>query len=135
MLVAPRIVNDVSDVTDIDHENHFSWQAQHLVIWECHFLWQAQYSVKFEEIAGARNVVIFNTKCVSEARKVTSANGRVRDDEFMVGSCSDHGRIMFGSCSNRPRIGIDASTVLGEFRLDFGVHFCVAGAVFGDVGG
>ena len=38
---------------------------------------------------------------------------------------------MVGSCSNRPRIGIDASTVLGEFRLDFGVHFCVAGAVFG----
>ena len=93
MLVAPRIVNDVSYVTDINHENHFSWQAQHLVPLECHFLWQAQYSVKFEEIAGARNVVIFNTKCVSEARKVTSANGRVRDDEFMVGSCSDHGRI------------------------------------------
>ena len=93
MLVAPRIVNDVSYVTDINHENLFSWQAQHLVILECHFLWQAQYSVKFEEIAGARNVVIFNTKCVSEARKVTSANGRVRDDEFMVGSCSDHGRI------------------------------------------
>ena len=53
----------------------------------------------------------------------------------MTSSWSDHGRIMFGSCSNRPRIGIDASTVLGEFRLDFGVHFCVAGAVFGEVGG
>ena len=66
MLVAPRIVNDVSYH---NHENHFSWQAQHLVILECHFLWQAQYSVKFEEIAGARNVAIFNTKCVSEARK------------------------------------------------------------------
>ena len=110
--VAPRIVNDVSCVTDINHESHFAWQAQYLVILECHFLWQA------------RNVVIFNTKCVSEARKVTSANGRVRDDKFM-----------FGSWSNRPRIGIDASTVLGEFRLDFGVHFCVAGAVFGEVGG
>ena len=135
MPVPPRIVNDVSYVTDINHENHFSWQAQHLVILECHFLWQAQYSVNFEEIAGARNVEIFHTKCVSEARKVTSANGRARDDEFMVGSCSDHGRIMFGSCSNRPRIGIDASTVLGEFRIDFEVHFCVAGAVFGEVGG
>ena len=44
-------------------------------------------------MSGARNVVIFNTKCVSEARKVTSANGRVRDDEFMVGSFSDHARI------------------------------------------
>ena len=31
MLVAPRIVNDVSYVTDINHECHFSWQAQYLV--------------------------------------------------------------------------------------------------------
>ena len=93
MPVAPRIVNDVAYATTINDAHHFSWQAQHLVILECHFLWQAQYSVKFEEIAGARNVAIFNTKCVSEARKVTSANRRVRDDEFMVGSCSDHGRI------------------------------------------
>ena len=135
MPVAPRIVNDVSYATTINDAHHFSWQEQYLVMSECHFSWQAQYSVKFEKIAGARNVVIFNTKCVSEARKVTSANGRVRDDEFMLGSCSDHVRIMFGSWSNRPRIGIGASTVLGEFRLDFGVHFCVAGAVFGEVGG
>ena len=33
-------------------------------------------------LAGARNVVIFNTKCVSEARKVSSANG-VRDDRAL----------------------------------------------------
>ena len=81
-------------------ECHFSWQAQYLVMSECHFSWQAQYSVKFEKIAGARNVVIFNTKCVSEARKVTSANGRVRDDEFMLGSCSDHVRIMVESAAH-----------------------------------
>ena len=59
----------------------------------------------------------------------------------MTRSCSDHARIhfmfgfMFGSCSNRPRIGIDASTVFGTFFFDFGMHFCVAGAVFGEVGG
>ena len=29
--VAPRIANDVSYVTRINHENHFSWQAQYLV--------------------------------------------------------------------------------------------------------
>ena len=46
---APRIVNTVSYVTRINHEVHFSWQAQH--------------SVKFGVIAGARNVVFFNTKC------------------------------------------------------------------------
>ena len=33
----------------------------------------------------------------SEARKVTSANGRVRDDRFILGSCSDHGPIMLES--------------------------------------
>ena len=48
MLVAPRIVSDVSYVADINHESHFAWQAQSLVILECHFLWQAQYLVKFE---------------------------------------------------------------------------------------
>ena len=31
MLVALRIVNDVSCVTDINHESHFAWQAQYLV--------------------------------------------------------------------------------------------------------
>ena len=31
MPVAPRIVNDVSYVTRINHACHFSWQAQHLV--------------------------------------------------------------------------------------------------------
>ena len=62
-LVAPRVVNSVSCVTRINHEIHFSWQAQYLVKFECHFSWQAQYSVKFGMIAGARNVVFFNTKC------------------------------------------------------------------------
>ena len=70
------------------------------------------------------NVVIFNTKCVSEARKVSSANGRVRDDEFML-----------RSWSNRPRIVNGTSTVFGQFLLDFGMQFCVARAVFGEVGG
>ena len=53
-LVAPRIVNNVSFVTRINHEIHFSWLK-----FECHFSWQAQYSM----IAGVRNVVFFNTKC------------------------------------------------------------------------
>ena len=52
-----------------------------------------------------------------------------------AGASSDHVRIMVGSWSNRPRIGNDASTVFGKFFLHFGVQFCVAGAVFGEVGG
>ena len=65
-LVAPRIVNNVSFVSRINHEIHFSWQAQYLVSLdnaprivnnvscvkrindECYFSWQAQYLVKFK---------------------------------------------------------------------------------------
>ena len=41
---------------------HFTWQAQYLVKVECDFSWQAQHFVTSWEIAGARNVVFFNTK-------------------------------------------------------------------------
>ena len=50
-------------------------------------------------------------------------------------SFSDHGRIMVGSFSDRPRIGNDVSTVFKDFLRNLGMEFCVAGAVFGDVGG
>ena len=30
-MLAPRIVNDVSYVTRINHEIHFAWQAQYMV--------------------------------------------------------------------------------------------------------
>ena len=66
-LATPRIVNNVSCVNRINDECHFSWQAQYLVKLKCHFSWQAQYSVKFGMIAGARNVVFFNTKCLWRA--------------------------------------------------------------------
>ena len=48
----------------------------------------------------------------------------------MVGPWSDHVRIMLESSA----IVNDASTVFGKFLSDFGVQFCVAGAVFGEVG-
>ena len=48
------------------------------------------------------------------------------DDEFVFGSCSDHGRIMLESSS---------IVNFGKFLLDFGVQFYLAGAVFGEVGG
>ena len=64
---------------------HFAWQAQYLVKLECDFSWQAQHLVTFWEIAGARNVVFFNTKCVSKMGQVRSPKWRVRDDDFMLG--------------------------------------------------
>ena len=52
--VAPRSVYDVSYVTrNNQHHNHFSWQAQHLVMLdgqflmlECDFSWQPELGVK-----------------------------------------------------------------------------------------
>ena len=66
--VAPRVVNNVSFVSRINHEIHFSWQAQYLdrtmtlvtprivnnvscvksINDECYFSWQAQYLVSLD---------------------------------------------------------------------------------------
>ena len=48
----------------------------------------------------------------------------------MLGSFSDHDGIMLGS-----RIVNDVSAVFEKFVRNFGESFCVAGAVFGEVGG
>ena len=61
-VLAPRIGNDVSYVPQIIDDIHFAWQAQYLVKFESDFSWQAQHFVTFWEIAGARNVVFYNTK-------------------------------------------------------------------------
>ena len=53
---------------------------------------------------------------------------------FMVGSFSDHSRIMVGSFSDRPRIGNDVSSLFKDFVRNFAMQFCVTGAVFGEVG-
>ena len=50
-------------------------------------------------------------------------------------SWSDYARIMVGSFSDHSRIGNDFSSVLKDFPRNLGMEFCVAGAVFGDVGG
>ena len=66
-------------------------------------------------------VIIFNTKCVSEARKVTLANGR-------VSSCSDHGR-MLGPGSSRIAAHCKCRfNVFGKFLLE--CNFAWAGAVY-----
>ena len=79
--VAPRIALDISYVTLINHEMHFSWQGQYLVKLEddsccsahctgrftcgpdhdheIHFSWQAQYLVNFEDDAHCTGRFIF----------------------------------------------------------------------------
>ena len=47
----------------------------------------------------------------------------------------DRARNGLGSVSDRPRIVNDVSAVSRKFLSNFGWSFCVAGAVFGDIGG
>ena len=79
-----------------------------------HLSWQAQHSVKFGMIARARNVVLFFN----------------RNDGFILGSWSDHARIMAGSCSDRSRIVNDVSAVFEKFLGKFQESICVAGAAY-----
>ena len=194
-LLAPRIGNDVSYVTRISHQIHFAWQAHYLVKLVCDFLWQAQHIVTFWEIAGARNVVFYNTKSSPRSDREGLRSGGCE----MTILSSDYPRIMVESSfywrkhsrefplkswASRfrgrrsiwwgwrvtllaPRIGNDVSYVtqiiddidflwqvqfLVSFKGDFtwSVHckwgficdadqwcdaICVAGAVFGEVGG
>ena len=100
-LLAPRIVNDVSYVTRINDWIHFAWQAQYSVKLECDFSWRAQHFVTFWEIAGARNVVFFNTKSSSPR---SDREGLRSGGCEMTMLCSDYVRIMFGMSSDYPRI-------------------------------
>ena len=104
-LLAPRIGNDVSYVPQIIEDIHFAWQAQYLVRLAGDFSWQAQHFVTFWEIAGARNVVFYNTK----------SSPRWDEEGLRSGGCemtilsSDYRRIS----SNRLPIGGSTS---GSFR-------------------
>ena len=112
-----------SYVTRLNHESHLTWQAQYLVKFNCHFSWQGQH-VKFGMIAGARTAAFFTKKCLRRARQVTSVARRVANGRFCARiiflSCSDHGGIILGSWSDRPRIVNNVSAVFEKFRGNFG---------------
>ena len=163
LLLAPRSGNDVSYVARISHQIHFAWQAQYLVRLEGDFSWQARHFLTFWEIAGARNVVFYNNKIVSKMGRVRSPKRRVRDDDFVFG-CGriilelSSNRLSIGGSIQ----GVSAE--IWRFQISWQAHylvrlqgdligsahwkwrficdahhrghsFCVAGAVFGDVGG
>ena len=69
-------------------------------------------------------IIILKRICSWRARKVPLEARRVVVCIFMVGSCSD-----------RSYTGNNSSTVFRKFPLDLGMQFCVAGALFGEVGG
>ena len=68
------------------------------------FSWQAQHLVKFGMIAGAGNVVIFNRNLLlasvrSSLCGAAGCGGPVYG-RIMLGSCSDHARIILGSVAH-----------------------------------
>ena len=42
-MLAPRIVNDISCMTQINYEIHFAWQVQHLVTLEVDYSYSAHF--------------------------------------------------------------------------------------------
>ncbi len=79
--------------------------------WECNFSWQAQHLVKFWEIAGEWNTMLFHSICVSKVSFLTFTNGR-------VAACLFHARIMAWSCPNRLSIGGSIWQIFGS-NLDW----------------
>ena len=100
------------------------WQAQYLVRLEGDFSWQAHHFVTFSEIAGARNVVFYNTKSSPRSDREGLRSGGCEMTIFF--------RIMLGSCSNRLSIGGSTS---GSFRSNLELQDFVAGAVLGEFPG
>ena len=81
-------------VDDID----FVWQAQYLVRLEGDFSWQAQHFVTFWEIAGAPNVVFYNTKSSPRSDREGLRSGGCEMtilSSDILGLSSDYPRIVF----------------------------------------
>ena len=96
-LLAPRIGNDVSYVTQITDDIHFVWQAQYLVQVGG---WLFVAGAALCDILGdsrSAKCCILQYKIVSKMGRVRSPKRRVRDDDFMdiVGLSSDYPRIVF----------------------------------------
>ena len=106
---------------------HFAWQAQYLVSLAGDFSWQAQHFVTFWEIAGTRNVVIYNTK----------SSPSWDESGLRSGGCEM--TILWSDVVGCVRIIVESSFYWrkhsGSFRWNLELQDFVAGAVFGEVGG
>ena len=98
-------------------------------------VWLFVAGAAFGDILGdsrSAKCCIFQYKIVSKIGRVRSPKRRVRDDDFILGSWSDHGRIILGLSSNRLYIGGSNSE---SFRCNLELKDFVADAVFAEVGG
>ena len=158
-LLAPRIGNDVSKVTQIRDDIHFAWQAQYLVMlegdfscsthWKWRFIcdadhWWHSFCVAgaiFGEVGGWLFVTgaalcdilgdSRDAKCCILQYKIVSKMGRVRSPKRRV---RDDDFIL-----GYPRILFESSFYWrkhsGSIRWNLQLQDFVTGAVFGEVGG
>ena len=131
--VAPRIVNDVSYVTRINHEIHFAWQAQYMVKLSCDFCCSAHCKWRFicdadqswdsfcvaGAVFGEVGVSLFvagaafgdilgdsrSTKCCIFQYKIVSEIGRVRSPKRRVRDDD----FILGLSSDYPRNVVESS--------------------------
>ena len=194
-LLAPRIGNEVSYVTQIIDDIHFAWQAQYLVTfqlsvlcsthwkWRCicdadrRWHWFCVAGAVFGEVGGwlfvagaaLRDIVgdsrsakccILQCKIVPKIGPGRSPKRRVRISSDILGLCSDYPRIVFLLAEALQGVSAEILRFQISWQVQYSVRlegdftctthwkwgfirgadhrrhsFCVAGAVFGDVGG
>ena len=115
----------------INHDIHFSWQAQYLVKFKCHFFGAGAVFGEIWNDSRSAKCCIFQYKMLVVGVKSNLGCEAVCG---LTASFSERSRIMVGTVSDRPRIVNDVSSVLDKFLRNFRESFCVAGAVFGEVG-
>ena len=135
--VAPRIVNDVSYVTRINHEIHFAWQAQYMVKLSCDFCCSAHCKWRFicdadqswdsfcvaGAVFGEVGVSLFvagaafrailgdsrSAKCCIFPYKMRLQDGTSKVSEAAGARWRFYPRIMFGLSSDYPRNVVESS--------------------------
>ena len=127
-LLAPRIGNDVSYVTQISDDIHFAWQAQYLVKCESDFSWQAQ---RCRDILGDSR----DAKCCILQYKIVSKMGTSKVSEAAGAEMT----ILSSDVVGCGRIIVESSFYLrkhsGSYRWNLELPDFVAGALFGEVAG
>ena len=118
--MGPRTVLDDSCVTKINHESHFSWQGQSLVMLENESC----------DVAGDFVIWLRSTdrSCVAKMGLVSPPKRWVRDDDFMLGLSSDHAGFILGLSSNGLSIGGSNSLIFGsnlELKISWQAQYLV----------
>ena len=90
-----------------DVEVSLSWEALHLVMSERHFFVASAALVKYPSKSRSAKCCHFHTKMHLRTGQVSSTIRRVRDDQFMLGSRSNHPPVQMtqqlSQCQKKPR--------------------------------